>query len=619
MPSIQGPKGVMMLLERLEGILTWFRVCMVYSTTFSTGRRLGAEVDFIAETVGLMVELDPDLADLILRSKTTGEILLQAWSSRLTNDANPPSPFSTNQCPIIHLLAKFGDCEDGMEQLGARILSSRGRLASFGSCLLLRIAHTPVLARNDMTTTRHVVSATSCHILPLLISSMNLVQFPQIHRYLRKAGLLYHVARAVKTLQVCLTPADTYLVACYAIRLSYQSHANAVQGFTQVLEEGVLEVVIDAIIAHGERPIVPRGSSFSPNMLLRALSAFSYFPRTLKALAEAIERIPAAKWARLERMKSPVYPEAWGNVRQSVGYMESMVEAVKGYGITTQCDNRLHLTAETSSVESKVCSGCRNVVYCSEGCQIADWAHRHHYECDGMRHQRLARVEDGLDYTPKLRHLHTRFTWMYFLRAASSLEEHYHRLRNTSSIQNSTSSTQNTNSYSGTPRPTSEFIAVLDTTMNLLNTPAIPALSFIRVVDLDVYEERRKVATVEGCVFGEARCKALVDDVRREGRSENDKDKCFSLDDSRYQNRRSSADSDDHCNHRLIESIFTYNHQWRICVLAEMRRGYPPYDVAVWVPGRSFVRFEKLDLSYIQGRERLDAEPMGFLDLVSDP
>ncbi|EFI28512.1 hypothetical protein CC1G_14044 [Coprinopsis cinerea okayama7 len=316
-PSVQGPKGVMMLLERLEGILTWFRVCMVYSTTFSTGRRLGAEVDFIAETVGLMVELDADLADLILRSKTTVEILLQAWSSRLTNDANPPSPFSTNQCPIIHLLAKFGDCEDGMEQLGA---SSRGRLASFGSGLLLRIAHTPVLTRNDMTTTRHVVSATSCHILPLLISSMNLVQFPQIHRYLRKAGLLYHVARAVKILQVCLTPADTYLVACYAIRLSYQSHANAVQGFTQVLEEGVLEVVIDAIIAHGGRPIVPRGSSFSPNMLLRALSAFSYFPRTLKALAEAIERIPAAKWARLERMKSPVYPEAWGE-RSAVGWV----------------------------------------------------------------------------------------------------------------------------------------------------------------------------------------------------------------------------------------------------------------------------------------------------------
>ncbi|EFI28513.1 hypothetical protein CC1G_14045 [Coprinopsis cinerea okayama7 len=251
-----------------------------------------------------------------------------------------------------------------------------------------------------------------------------------------------------------------------------------------------------------------------------------------------------------------------------------------------------HLTAETSSVESKVCSGCRNVVYCSEGCQIADWVHRHHYECDGMRHQRLARVEDGLDYTPKLRHLHTRFTWMYFLRAASSLEEHYHRLRNISSIQDSTSSTQNTNSYSGTPSPTSEFIAVLDTTMNLLNAPAIPALSSIRVVDLDVYAERRKVATVEGCVFGEARCKALVDDVRREGRSENDKDKCFSLDDSRYQNRQSAADSDDHCNYRLIESIFTYNHQWRICVLAEMRRGYPPYDVTVWVPGRSFVRFE---------------------------
>ncbi|KAG2014383.1 hypothetical protein CC2G_011206 [Coprinopsis cinerea AmutBmut pab1-1] len=296
-------------------------------------------------------------------------------------------------------------------------------------------------------------------------------------------------------------------------------------------------------------------------MVLKVISTSSYYSRSNHALAMALERIPSKTWTMLARRNLAIHPQVWNNIRAGVKVRNFVMDEVVGMTGLDTCDNDLHTDEDSKFYDSKECSGCHSVVYCSEACQKSDWATRHRYECDVMRRSRYVRRRNGVRYSQAARHFHTKCAWFGINNVASELASSYPQ-----------------------GRPINEFIIIVNNTVSKLNSSA-PSHSSVAVRDLNEHLEARRVGVLSSCPAADERYWKIINDYR--------------LTTSKRK--------------RLAEAFFCYNAQYRIAILAEFEREGPASQRSNWKMCRSVVRFEFLDPEYLRKTTELPMEPMGFL------
>ncbi|EFI27603.1 hypothetical protein CC1G_14529 [Coprinopsis cinerea okayama7 len=212
----QDKNGILRLSEHLDGILAWLRLFTAYSASYFSGDELAWRMELACSFPTVLMKTDEQLADLILRSPTMIEVFLEAWYAK-NNDGEPLCIIVSPVCVVAQLLNEITAHQDGFEQLTS-LLSSKRYLPAFCTTFASRI--TTVSSLFDPANCDS--EAISGYIGTLSSAATRLARVPEVHRRLRQVGILKRLVRAIKVFNARLRPQETFLLATYTIRLSYQ-------------------------------------------------------------------------------------------------------------------------------------------------------------------------------------------------------------------------------------------------------------------------------------------------------------------------------------------------------------------------------------------------------------
>ncbi|KAI0049144.1 hypothetical protein FA95DRAFT_1489854 [Auriscalpium vulgare] len=202
---------------------------------------------------------------------------------------------------------------------------------------------------------------------------------PLRHAILHEGGMAL-VTKAFLKLST-MDPSTLLVAAVRACFLFLHNLVEAGQGIPwikQIVEEGFLQAYVNAspLFAQFDDHVQDMAFSFIANIIPRYL----VFRHVVSAVGPALDKLDATN-VRAKLALSPArYQEAWDTMQELA---KERVDARNlGDAMRKELGCCNYCKEPSTRTSLRRCSGCRQVYYCSEKCQVADWKTKgHKTEC----------------------------------------------------------------------------------------------------------------------------------------------------------------------------------------------------------------------------------------------
>ncbi|KAG2005029.1 hypothetical protein CC2G_003528 [Coprinopsis cinerea AmutBmut pab1-1] len=402
------------IIGQIEGILGWISCFLKFAIRTFTMSDLAPTLSSTSYTVLRLLSLDGDLTDAVLRSPSTAEALLDHLSAPLYDIRGKPlyvledDDDRSRVDPTLALLQEYPRNPAGWSILTSRILASRFTTMRFCEGYLGRMERLPKLGALGLHP-----NTLAQDFGALYYTLGQFISTPKIHQEFRRQRILTRWVRTVLDLEMYFMPEHTFLFLSHIFRASYQPGSNPVKGFEEVLEAGIFYPLMSAMT---KLPSHRQDYRKVVDCIAQALLAFGYHPRTAKRLRRDFEE-HISLWRR--QCPPLMDPGQWKELQYRLKGLTSLASIPK-----TICDSQDHVDTGTDQKDdSRECSGCRMVVYCSAKCQQDDWRRRHRKECRQMCITYLERKDNHLVLSQASRAIVSRYIRVMVIGTIVSLEQ----------------------------------------------------------------------------------------------------------------------------------------------------------------------------------------------------
>ncbi|KAH6901589.1 hypothetical protein BKA70DRAFT_1568414 [Coprinopsis sp. MPI-PUGE-AT-0042] len=405
-----------MILDQLEGVFAWtILVSRLKSPLATTNDQLHSA----AQTVRLLAGMNRAAEVLVFSSERALDILLSVWTTRMEGKKKNAA-FAVPRaagCQISSLLHEFLLDNEGCQRLLARLSSSNSLRADFFEAMAFRIRHV-----REMRTTGTDPGVVKGHFRTLIDCYDQLQSF-LIARVASRPSLRL-IAETLVMLQLDYTTRG---------RAQLLEHGHVVERVAQphclpgLIDTGIVSLIVSTIKKASHLSSKGQTDPWA-HTALRALRHACFFPRSLWALKPELSQLQFQLSSSSFGTRSSA--AAWDALVSAWAFnMKLLMDVYQGPPeCPVICDNLEHpLQSETICTESKTCSACHMVVYCSPACQKNDWETRHRRECRELRQVNLKRSLQGVHYTFKIREFQTHVAAETFRSRFPDIEKQHQR------------------------------------------------------------------------------------------------------------------------------------------------------------------------------------------------
>ncbi|KAH6897667.1 hypothetical protein BKA70DRAFT_747515 [Coprinopsis sp. MPI-PUGE-AT-0042] len=343
----------------------------------------------LSRVLCIIIDFDPRVGAAVVTSCEGVRLVLKFLSKKKkgVKDETYLAPSLNFGDSMTALLDRLLSSEDGRTATYDILLNSPKDLARFAQGFISRIRH---LNHLDALTASKPGFSTFADFGKHVVINMYhvqkvLIENTVIHGALRKAGLL---AAWLNTFP-SLFPAETdrFPMLGELIQLAISHNQNPIRGVTTLVEKGVIQQLIRAMLA---MDLGPNGSKDLCEVFLCQLGAYFHHPRILRAFKDVLATCPPEDVVAAIHL--PHVGSRWGNMVGSTrNNIQTLNELKRGGQIVELiCDNMTQNHSFTFA-EAKACAKCGSVVYCSAECQQSDWKCRHFKECNIMEYSHRER------------------------------------------------------------------------------------------------------------------------------------------------------------------------------------------------------------------------------------
>lgn len=319
------------LLAHLDEILLCLNYTMDLPTVLSDEFLIGDLSFPTTQLFQSLVELDRDLALFLFSSEIALDVLFSLWLGQ-KKDFDPTFKYfnAFDGRSMSLLMSTFTRDEDGLRIITEQLLMSSKLLAVYTSQLLHRLG----LVRGMVS--HHVPTAfVFCEYQALTRTLLRVTEHPILEARMRKEGYLKQWSA------LCLDVAPTMRKE-HAYFLLEPLFAQAVENpaiMVDVINNGVAELLFQ-LISQRERPALLEPPEWVTTVIA-TLRTFSFFHRTIEALAPLAKDFPSECLARAGRSQTLV--KAWTSLWGGGLFRAHVYDLVKTGGIGTSivCDNYL--------------------------------------------------------------------------------------------------------------------------------------------------------------------------------------------------------------------------------------------------------------------------------------
>ncbi|KAG2010645.1 hypothetical protein CC2G_013446 [Coprinopsis cinerea AmutBmut pab1-1] len=295
------------LVPNLDGIFSWFLFYLASATQVFQPAGLERAIHTITWTIYRIAELVPE--EHVLFSPKVIKVLVVIWCTRRKDTRQPYCYIDPERCGTVAMMSQFSENPDAWSTLMDQVVSSQEHLDDFCTAFLQRIDQVPSLYQPRGFPLEYV----GAHAALLLDIASKLVKIRAIHQKLREQGLLRRIVQAIVPLCPDASPDAIFTLSFLAFRLSYQPFADPVKGVAEVVKAGIMPVMFEGLQRVGFGGSDSRSKIVEAGKVFRALSAFTFYPRTVKAFRTVVEATPQTVWDNLRRRRGTAYPSFWSD------------------------------------------------------------------------------------------------------------------------------------------------------------------------------------------------------------------------------------------------------------------------------------------------------------------
>ncbi|KAH6901582.1 hypothetical protein BKA70DRAFT_1568408 [Coprinopsis sp. MPI-PUGE-AT-0042] len=344
------------ILEELDGILLWMAFCVKIPLS-SAAETVANYYQADALLLRDMIALDSRLAKAIFAQPSVADIILELWD---LYDEGPATKFDAftqfGGCSVTALLHTFVTNEQGLQTFSDRLVESASTI-------------TRVLDR--------LIKQQYIHLTFILEADAE-------DRKLYE-DLVQHT---------CIAPETCWKGALdsahqFDCKLAARPHTFAI-----IVESGAMSLLLQSMAEDKSK-----GSGEWDHAVFERLRRFGHFPRFLRAIGAVLQTVHPNLFSLTK------HAATWRTLQAVTNRNLGRLEAGKDQSSITICDN-WNLDIDHGS-QSRTCSRCHSVAYCSLGCQEEDWKRRHYKECATMHITYLRRKDLDIHYTYSTRWFQT--------------------------------------------------------------------------------------------------------------------------------------------------------------------------------------------------------------------
>ncbi|KAH6899494.1 hypothetical protein BKA70DRAFT_1569390 [Coprinopsis sp. MPI-PUGE-AT-0042] len=394
------------LVDTFEGVIIWMD--LVVSIPLRDDCVTPNMLNYMAETLIIMIELDQTLPSYVLYSPRAMNLCLKLWNGiRRKEGCSIVEITLEGGSPIPDLLLSLHKKSpqalyDGI--LSAPKIIQRG----FAKGLLSRLHQ----LRSWGPTSQYPDVLVCDYADTLTDITFGLVANPAIDAQLKKAQYLEDWVQTVRVLHQVAgarLPRQVGILTYFLLRIACGTGQNPIVNIVELLSNDYFPLLFDVFRNTGEPS--EKGKREGGILVFNELMPYIFYPEIHELIVGAVEDLPPQAIKHL-LAKNHIKADwsQWMGALEQAGHVFRQLKSSPSQ-LHRHCDNIQHYNHQrTASVQGqdlpKTCSGCKTTLYCSVECQKEDWKARHRKECDIMRHHYLDRRQRKVRYTKEMRFAH---------------------------------------------------------------------------------------------------------------------------------------------------------------------------------------------------------------------
>ncbi|TEB24865.1 hypothetical protein FA13DRAFT_1738878 [Coprinellus micaceus] len=418
---------VLRVVESVEGMCIWMDFALPFgllqATDHDTGR---VEVRrthlFTAEVLQDLLFLDPRIHQALTSSPIFVKLMLRLWKETSDGSTLYMDLGGGNGCPIIRSVHKATGTDDGKEAFITHIVQHSSLSDTFATCAMER---TNQIDNDGMSTQplgniiRH--AGWMVDIADRFVSSSSLLRRSFVSTGYIKilTSLLNSISlRAVDTGTPELLIPNLQGI-CNLITLIADDNSRVVENRREAVSGdmmGLLARTVGYLATSGDPKAVESGMA-----VVKMFGEYTLYPSVVKE----IHKLTPPPWGVATMPRTSKMFKVWHSFFMAFYIREQLPLP----DVVRLCDN-LPCTRRgqrSGEWQSKQCSRCSSVVYCSDECQKEDWDKWHKSECSAAREHHFQRCLTESWYTHATRAFHSGFIDEFFSQNLSEIENGHHQ------------------------------------------------------------------------------------------------------------------------------------------------------------------------------------------------
>ncbi|KAH6886670.1 hypothetical protein BKA70DRAFT_1573859 [Coprinopsis sp. MPI-PUGE-AT-0042] len=306
-------------------------------------------------------------------------------------------PDALGRSMVVAPMVTFLKAEAGEQLLHNAFVDSPKELRTFCRATSIRFAQVPDYAPPEGIVL-DILQAQQVFLKDIWAVAFMLSKRPDIHKALCDADYLACSTRTLVKLAPRLTPRALLEMGLPILLRCLEAGSNPPSSLQSILDSGLLDVAACKLSANPD-DVVPSGKV----IFMVKLEPYVLYPRIHKAVLRVKDRLDPKIAEILPTL--PSTGRFWTRLLERQETIAQRLEQREKQVVYPICDNdKLH--EPSPNPQSRLCSNCRLVLYCSVECQREDWEKRHRAECNVMRCTYRDRHQQSIRYGQHARAFH---------------------------------------------------------------------------------------------------------------------------------------------------------------------------------------------------------------------